>query len=140
MAFQLGDDSGGGDPEPPVEPPADIPAPGTSVVAQPGSQFSGYTTPAMVVQQGSDLTFVNGDIASHDVVALEDYGPDTAPWCGPFKTGKCPLFWSRLIGLGATTDVLGMDQVQPGETYTFYCTLHPNMQGTLVVAPSGSGG
>ena len=55
-------------------------------------------------------------------------------WCREFKKGKCPLFWSARAGLGDTVPVQGLKNLKPGNTYTFFCTLHPGMKGTLVVA------
>ena len=47
------------------------------------------------------------------------------------------MFWSKLIGLGVTTRVLGLRALKPGTVYTFYCTLHPGMKGKLVAMPRG---
>jgi polyvinyl alcohol dehydrogenase (cytochrome) len=130
-----GGDGGGGGPAVPGLP--DLPdAPvGPVVTAQPGSIFAGYTTPVSVTRVGGPLTFVNLDTALHDVVARDAYGPDDQPWCGGRPEGRCPLFWSRLVGLGATTPVLGLEHLEAGERYEFYCTIHPNMTGTLVALP-----
>lgn len=105
----------------------------------PGSMFTNYTVPAVVVRPGDTLTYANFDIAFHDVVAKDRFGPDTEPWCGATsnsKPGQCPLIWSDLIGIGKTTPVLGLHNVQPGETVVFTCTIHPSMRGTLVMAPA----
>ena len=123
-------------------------AAGTAIVAHPGAISTGYTTPVMVVQAGGELTFVNGDIAQHDVVA-DEYGPDTSDWCGPldpdrpedpntnprmFQLGRCPLFWSPLVPLGATTPVYGMENLAAGQSYEFFCSIHANMRGTIVAS------
>ena len=34
---------------------------------------------------------------------------------------------------GAETDLQGLKNTQPGKTYTFYCSLHPGMRGSLAV-------
>ncbi|HEV7887131.1 MAG TPA: PQQ-binding-like beta-propeller repeat protein [Acidimicrobiales bacterium] len=107
---------------------------GPVIASGPGAFSAGYTTRAMVVQRGGSLTYANADIAQHDVVSRE-YGPATQAWCPRFPAGKCPLIWSDLISVGTTTPVLGLENVKPGVQYNFYCTLHPNMQGTIVVAP-----
>ena len=75
----------------------------------------------MVTQVGGPLSFVNLDVAQHDVTADEE-GPD----------GK-PLFQSRLVGLGETAPIEGLDRLQAGKTYGFYCSIHPGMQGNLIV-------
>lgn len=108
------------------------------IVAGPGGEFVGYTTPAMVVPAGSSLTLAVVDLATHDVDATT-YGSDDNLWCdgipGPnriFALGFCPLFESNLIGIGQTTPVHGVSALVPG-TYTFFCSIHASMKGTLVV-------
>ena len=44
-----------------------------------------------------------------------------------------PLFSTPLIGLGETAPVQGLDRVSAGQTYGFFCTLHPGMRGQLAV-------
>lgn len=96
------------------------------VVAGPGGAFTTYGTPLAVLPEGEQAGFTNLDIASHDVrsVARDDNGDY--------------LFESALVGLGSNVPVEGTEDVAPG-TYDFYCSLHPNMTGTLVVV-EGSGG
>ena len=94
---------------------------GPSVVAGPGAASTGYVTPVMTAQKGGPLSFVNLDVVQHDVVA-KDNGPD----------GK-PLFRSKLIGLGESAPVEGLDKVQSGQSYEYYCSVHPGMRGTLIV-------
>jgi plastocyanin len=126
-------------PDPPSPPPLPGPSGGSgasTVVAGPEAQFYGYATPAMVVPQGGDLQFSNVDLVRHNVVqdpATDGVAGDgTAPWCGGFPTGACPLFYAPLQGLGESTLVQGVSGLKPG-TYTFYCAPHPGMRGTLVV-------
>ena len=98
------------------------PAPaGPSVLAGPGAASTGYATPAMIASKGGPLSFVNLDVVQHDVVA-DDKGPDGSP-----------LFRSKLIGAGETAPVEGMDRVESGQSYGFFCSLHPGMRGTLAV-------
>jgi polyvinyl alcohol dehydrogenase (cytochrome) len=94
---------------------------GPSILAGPGAASTGYATPTMIAQKGGPLSFVNLDAVQHDVVS-EDRGPD----------GR-PLFRTPLIGLGETAEVEGMDRVEAGRQYGFFCSLHPGMQGTLAV-------
>ena len=108
---------------------------GLAIVTGPGGFAAGYATRAIVVPKGMAVTYVNGDIAKHDVVSKQ-YGPSTQPWCGNWPLGRCPLLSSDLIPVGETTPVLGLENTLPGATYDFYCTLHPNMQGQLSVPPS----
>jgi polyvinyl alcohol dehydrogenase (cytochrome) len=94
---------------------------GPSVLAGPGAASTGYATPAMVSFAGSPLSFTNLDVVQHDVTAT-DKGPD----------GR-PLFQSKLIGLGETATVDRAEKLQSGRSYSFYCSLHPGMKGTLAV-------
>jgi plastocyanin len=87
------------------------------------------------VPVGGSLTLVNADLMKHNVVADGAYGSDDQPWCTNYEDGVCPLFWSALIGTGATTQVLGLGEIEAGRTYEFYCTIHPSMKGTLVALP-----
>jgi polyvinyl alcohol dehydrogenase (cytochrome) len=97
-----------------------IPA-GAGIVAGPGAASTTYATPVMVTQVGGPLSFTNLDIVQHDVTSDDD-----AP-------GGGPLFHTKLIGLGQTTEVEGLDDVQSGHTYGFYCSIHPGMRGSLIV-------
>lgn len=111
----------------------------TAVVAAPGAFQAGYATPVALATPGTGITFQNLDLPVHNVVAHHAFGPDDNPWCGAFAEGECPAFWTPLIGLGDTTEVLGLDQLETG-AYDFYCTVHPWMHGTLVVADDGAAG
>jgi polyvinyl alcohol dehydrogenase (cytochrome) len=88
---------------------------GVSVaLAGPGSFASTYYTPVAVMAKGSPLQFLNVDVPLHDVVSTEG------------------LFSSPLIGLGQTTPVAGTEKLPTGQ-YNFFCSLHRNMTGTLIV-------
>jgi plastocyanin len=103
------------------------------VVTGPGSYSAGYTTPVVTYQRGSTLTYVNADVQPHNVIAVDATRPDgSAPWCFGYPSGTCPLFWSDLIGIGETTEVLGLELTESAGIYAFYCDLHPNMEGVLV--------
>ena len=114
-------------------------AQGPVVVTLAGAQFHSYSPPVVVVQKGGELTYANLDIVQHDFVqdprADGVGGPKKMPWCNAFRKGMCPAFWTPKIGLAQQTEVLGLENVKPGATYTFYCTLHASMKGILVVAP-----
>lgn len=105
-------------------------------VTGPGSQYSGYTVPQLVTRAGDTVTYTNIDIAPHDVTA-DEYGPDQQ-WCADaqFAPGQCPRFWTPLISLGKSVPVYGLDQLKPGDTFTYHCSLHPGMVGTLRVLPA----
>ena len=97
-----------------------VPA-GGAIVAVPGSTYTTYATPVMVTQVGGPLNFMNFDLPQHDVIA-DEKGPD----------GR-PLFQSKLSGLGEVAPIEGLDRVKSGQTYGFFCSLHPGMRGSLIV-------
>ena len=94
-------------------------------------------TPVVVTAKNLSVSYTNIDIVPHDFVqnvrADGFAGPKNRPWCKRFKRGKCPLFWSELAGIGQTVQVQGLSATKAGETYSFYCTIHPGMQGTVKV-------
>ncbi len=94
---------------------------GGAIVAGPGAVYTTYATPVMTARKGGDLSFVNLDAPQHDVTA-DKKGPD----------GK-PLFQSELAGIGEVAPIKGLDRVQSGQSYGFFCSLHPGMRGTLIV-------
>lgn len=78
----------------------------------------------VTITQGSRLTFANADVAPHNVVAE--------------ATGRGgPLFASETATTGQTKNVAGVERLKPS-TYTFLCTLHPSMRGTLTVTAPGA--
>jgi hypothetical protein len=111
----------------------------SAVVAGPFAESAGYADPTVEVESGGRLIFRNFDLVGHDVVhdvAADGFGGSTdMPWCGEghHTDGPCPVFWSPVIEAGETTVVLGMRNVEAGRSYSFFCTLHHSMQGTLVV-------
>jgi plastocyanin len=84
-----------------------------------------YTTTLVEIDQGERLVFRNNDVAAHDVTA-EPKGAD----------GK-PLFSTPLINRGEQADVAGAEYLTTGE-YTYFCTAHQNMRGTLRVNTAGT--
>jgi plastocyanin len=133
-----GDDGHGDD-------PGDGGAPGqegeeSNVVAGPFAESAGYATPTVTMEAGGRVSFTNLDSVLHDVVHDAEAdgfgGPQTMPWCGQghHSEGPCPVFWTPLIGSGQTTGVWGLKNTEPGRTYSFFCTLHHGMTGTLTVS------
>jgi polyvinyl alcohol dehydrogenase (cytochrome) len=94
---------------------------GPSIVSGPGAASTGYATPAMITFAGNKVSYTNLDNVLHDVTAT-DKAPD----------GR-PLFQSKLIGLGESTEIDGTEKLQAGKSYGFYCSVHPGMKGTLSV-------
>ncbi|MGH2760632.1 MAG: PQQ-binding-like beta-propeller repeat protein [Actinomycetota bacterium] len=117
VAFRLD-----GEPAEPGAPGPGIPLPGAglTVVAGPGAVAATYLTPVTTVQADDPaLSFLNLDVAPHDV----DHKP---------PAGQPRLFESPVIGTGQSTDVLFKGKLQAGQQYDFYCSIHPNMFGTLL--------
>ena len=111
------------------------PAHAVIAAAPPGAAGAGYATQTVVTAAGGIIEFVNTDIDVHNFTAFEAYLPKktakSTPWCGSYRKNKCPVFWSETIGPGQT-QVQGLDAIEPGE-YTFFCSVHPAMKGTLQV-------
>ncbi|MEA2517753.1 MAG: hypothetical protein QOG16_1591 [Actinomycetota bacterium] len=106
------------------------------IAAGPGSFAAGFLTPVSVGTGAAPLTFVNGDIQPHNVIASADFldkatAKKTA-WCKGYAKTKCPVFWSATIGTGGNTPVLGLENLESGKQYAFFCSIHPGMKGTLV--------
>lgn len=83
-----------------------------------------YLTPDVTIDQGESVIFTNADAVEHDVLA-RDKGPD----------GK-PLFGSELIGFAQSAPVEHTEHLTTG-AYKFFCSLHPQMEGTLTVTSAG---
>jgi glucose/arabinose dehydrogenase len=109
------------------------------VVAGRGPSGFAYYNPVVAVPVGGSLTMVSADIDRHNIVSAAA-GPDTNPWCITYQPGQCPLFWSQLVNAlpasgGPTTEVQGLGALEALTTYDFFCTLHPEMEGTLLALP-----
>jgi glucose/arabinose dehydrogenase/plastocyanin len=78
----------------------------------------------VTIAQGDTLTFANADIAPHNVVA-------------DATTKHGPLFASDTVTIGGQAVVKGANTLAPS-TYTFHCSVHPQMRGTLTVTAPGS--
>jgi len=87
-----------------------------------GPLSSGFLNPNVTIDQGEKLTFLNPDVAAHDVTSVQR-----------------GLFSSETVSAGTETPVNGADSLPPG-TYDFICSVHPYMTGTLTVGSGGSGG
>ena len=85
------------------------------VIAGPGSVAVGYYTPVMVLPKGQKAFFLNLDVAAHDVVSRP---------AGKFASAITPTGGNKLIQ--------NANKLKAGN-HAFYCSLHPNMTGTLIV-------
>ena len=114
-----------------------VPAGAAVAVTGPGGFVAGYVPPIVVIAPGEGITYVNADIAPHNFVAYDAFltkkQAKKTKWCSGFDAGKCPLFWSDTITAGKSTEVLGLERLKSGDSYGFYCSLHPGMKGTLIV-------
>jgi plastocyanin len=93
----------------------------TIYAGPPNQYFNSQVSP----DQGEPVIFQNLDFVDHDVVA-DAKGPDGTP-----------LFRSEIIGRGASSPVAGTEFLTTGD-YGFFCSIHPNMKGTLSVTGAGS--
>ena len=115
-----------------------IASPAHAVVAAavPGSFTAGYATRVVVTRVGGPVTFMNGDVATHTDTS-KAYLPKKVARktkrCGQFSPTRCPLFTSGPVGDGMQGPVAGLKAVKSGKQYEFYCQIHTNMRGTLVV-------
>lgn len=116
---------------------APVPAHAAVAAAVPGSFLAGFATPVVVAAQGEGITFANADPAPHNFVAdgvyLSKKDAKKARWCTSFTAKACPLFWSPTIAAGETTEVEGLERLEAGAQYPFFCSVHPGMKGTLVI-------
>jgi plastocyanin len=112
------------------------PAKAVVAVAGPGGFAAGFATPVVLAPTAIGVTFVNGDIQPHNVIATADFFPKKeakkVEWCKSYAKTKCPVFWSDTVAVGESTPVLGIDNLVSGQQYAFFCSIHPGMKGTLV--------
>lgn len=114
--------------------------------------FERFTPDTITVSKSTGVAYANLDTEWHDVVAKTATRPDgSAPWCAQYpldpehpEIETCPLFWTPLLPPGAgdpqgvldrrsDTTVRGLEDAKVGETYTFICSIHPRMTGTIEV-------
>jgi FtsP/CotA-like multicopper oxidase with cupredoxin domain len=114
-------------PHPEGDAAAAAPAAATAatIVIKLGGIVSGYSPSSVTLEQGGVLTVVNKDSMVHTVtsVAVDSKGD--------------PLF-DVSVGPRQTNTLVIPATLAAGK-YSFYCTLHPNMRGTLVVTGEGGG-
>jgi len=84
-----------------------------------------FTTPELTMDQGERLMFRNGDTVSHDVTASTS-GSDSKP-----------LFSTPIVAAGKQAFVEGSQYLTEGP-YTYLCSLHPSMKGTIHVTANGT--
>ena len=97
----------------------------TTIVIQLGGVASGFSPSSVTLAHGDVLRVVNKDTMVHTVtsVAVDAAGD--------------PLF--DLVVAAHATGTLVIPETLGAGKYSFYCMIHPNMQGTLVVTGEGGG-
>ena len=85
------------------------------VLTLPGATFTSYVPRTVTLLKGRTLFYLNLDAAPHNVVANN----------GSFSSGLA-------VGIGKRDKVVGANLLKPGK-YGFFCTVHPQMKGTLQV-------
>ena len=95
---------------------------GLSIIAGPGASSSTYATP------------VDGH-AGRRAAELPEPRHRAARRAWPTRRRRTAARSSstKLIGLGETVPIEGLDRVVSGQTYGFYCSIHPGMTGQLLV-------
>lgn len=108
-----------------------------TIIATPGSVAYGYATPVVTVGVDEELSFQNLDLVTHNVTARVS-GPPEEEWCDtqrPTLDDGCPILWSPNTAPGMTSTVQGTENLEPGQAYPFYCSIHPWMNGVVVTEP-----
>jgi FtsP/CotA-like multicopper oxidase with cupredoxin domain/plastocyanin len=105
-------------------PKAAAPTSATIVVPK-NAAVKGYATKVVTISQGGSLSVINLDSQEHTVTADAVNGKGN------------PLF-DRWVEPGRTESIPQASKLAAG-TYTFHCSFHPSMTGTLIVE-GGSGG
>lgn len=83
-----------------------------------------YAQTTVTIAQGERLTFRNDDNVQHDVTSTQD------------RDAK-PLFATPLVDPKGEAVVEGSQYLTTGE-YAFVCSIHPDMQGKLIVSADGT--
>ena len=78
-----------------------------------------YLPGEVTIAPGDSLQFFNADVAPHNVVSTA-------------LTGGEPLFASDTAGPLGLVAVEGVEDLGIG-TYAFFCSVHPNMRGAVLV-------
>jgi plastocyanin len=95
---------------------------GGSITAVHRDRFASTT---LTIAQGQVAALRNADIDQHNVSS------DALA-----RGGRAPLFASATIGTGQRAAINGTQYLRSGR-YTFSCTLHSFMHGTLIVTHAG---
>jgi plastocyanin len=107
------------------------PASAATIVSGPLAAASGYLTPNTTIGAGESVDYMNLDLVAHDVTSEAIYRPKRKR--GKPRPSPRALFRSELIGFGQSSALTGIERAKPGQTYPFYCSIHPSMLGSVTV-------
>jgi plastocyanin len=93
-----------------------------TIHAQSGSV---YSPSRPTIDQGTHVVLENQDSTQHNIVS-DDYSPDGSR-----------LFGSSTTNPGSSAPVAGTEYLTTG-SYSFFCSIHQGMRGTLVVSSAGT--
>lgn len=115
-----------------------------TIVSGPQASTINYLNPDVVIAPGETLELANYDMVGHDITSADMFQPEGRKCPKGRKGRKCRkrhpkpppelLFRSDLIGFGETSTVTGTERLEPGRTYSYFCSLHLSMTGTVSVA------
>ena len=103
---------------------------GQSANSENASRQSASTAPKVVTVEIRDFKFEPATVTVHEGDSVEWKNDDSVPHTATEDVqGKKPAFDSGSIQTGAAWRYVA----QKKGTYSYTCTFHPNMQGTLIV-------
>jgi plastocyanin len=91
---------------------ATITANGALVLIQPGANLASFVPPLVTIKAGQSVTWRNMDVITHTATA------DSNAWNTPIAAGTTATINFTTTG-----------------NFTYHCTIHPSMMGTVVVTP-----
>ena len=84
-----------------------------------------FVNPNLTIDQGERVTFQNNDVEAHDVTSKGMAADGSRLFKTPFVSG------------GQSAQVAGAEFLTAG-SYGFFCSIHPQMEGTLTVTTAGT--
>jgi plastocyanin len=103
---------------------------GTPIIAGPGAFVVGFATPVAAVQVGGILPFISADAQPHNVCIQ-----GTSLCSGTISVAGVATVPGEAVVPGVVEKALPTDSLVAGNSYGFFCAIHPTMRGTLQVLP-----
>jgi plastocyanin len=103
-----------------------------TIYAGPQAASFNYLTPNVTISAGEPVTLMNFDLVSHDVTSEATYRPKRRKGQKRRPPPRL-LFTSPLIGFGQSAPVEGTQRMKAGQSYRYFCSLHPSMVGSINV-------